>query len=36
MFLVLVIIYKMCLFVGGIFDVVVYEKIEGGKLWEIY
>lgn len=31
-----VIIYKLCSFVGGTFDITVHEKIEGGKLREIH
>lgn len=29
--------YKVVvLFVGGIVDIIVYEKVKGGKLWEFY
>lgn len=29
--------YKVVvLFIGGIVDIIVYEKVKGGKLWEFY
>lgn len=29
--------YKVVvLFIGGIVDIIVYEKVKGGKFWEFY